>query len=210
MVDSPAAAIGDVDIVIGGGRSLLEGMAVGRAAYMLDHLGADGWVSEDSYAQMERDGFSGLGGRAELSRARLRSDLLAYDPHMGLVNESLVQANHSAWEHARQLATLLASVAERPTVRLDSGYELARLARMHWHADWRSNELLREAQDLHQRLHAEEVATVAQAERAAEAERRLEAVATSLRWRVVQRLLAPLDAIRARLREIRARIRPSG
>jgi len=196
MSASPALAIGDADVVIGYGRSLLEGMACGRAAYLLDHLGADGWVTEESYPAMESDGFAGLQGRAELTRERLRSDLLAYDPHMGLVNESLVARNHSAWEHSRELAKLLVSVAARPSVRLDSGRELALLARLQWHADWRSNQLIREVQEVRAQLHEQERVAAA-AEDAA-------ALVTTRRWRAVQRVLAPLDALRDRLRRMRA------
>jgi hypothetical protein len=193
MSASPAVAIGNADIVIGYGRSLLEGMACGRAAYVFDHLGGDGWVTAESYPALESDGFAGLGGRVELTRSRLRSDLLAYDPHMGVVNESLVRRAHSAWDHARELAEVFASVAKRPRARLDSGRELARITRLQWHADWRSDQLLREVQGLRAAL----LATEDQAERTA-------ALAETRRWRAVQRLLAPIDALRARLRRVRA------
>lgn len=203
---SPAEGIGRADIVIGYGRSLLEGMACGRAAYLLDHLGADGWVTTDSYPAMERDGFAGLVGGAELTSERLRSDLLRYDPRMGLVNASLVRSHHTAWEHARELSALLASVAERPSVRLESGRELARLARLHWHADWRSNELLRELQGARLALHEQERIAEAATAQAATAERDASALARTRRWRAVQRLLAPLDTLRTRLRGIRTRL----
>jgi hypothetical protein len=203
---APAEGIGRADIVIGYGRSLLEGMACGRAAYLLDHLGVDGWVTADSYPAMERDGFAGLSTAGELTRERLRSDLLDYDPHMGVVNESLVQARHTAWEHARQLSTLLASVAERPAARLDSGRELARLARLQWHADWRSNQLLRELQGARAAQLEQEQLARAASERAADAERDGVALARTRRWRAVQRLLAPLDAVRAQARRVRTRV----
>jgi hypothetical protein len=196
MSASPAEAIGHADIVIGYGRSLLEGMACGRAAYLLDHLGADGWVTAESYPAMERDGFAGLGGRNELMRSRLRSDLLDYDPEMGLVNRSLVNRHHTAWAHARELSELFARVAERPLARLDSGRELARLARLHWQSDWRCNELVRELQGVHAELRRQE-ARAHQLERDA-------AVAGTRRWRAVQRLLAPLDTLRERVRRRRA------
>ena len=202
MSASPGAAIGSADIVIGYGRSLLEAMACGRAAYLLDHLGSDGWVTAESYPAMERDGFAGLTGRGELTRERLRSDLLAYDPHMGLVNESLIQAGHTAWEHARQLAALFASLADQPAVRLDSGRELARLARMQWHADWRSNELLRELQETRTQLHEQERLTAAAVARADATEAAATALARTRRWRAVQRVLAPIDALRARIRAL--------
>ena len=39
----------DADIVVGYGRSVLEAMAMGRAAYVWDHAGGDGWVTPETY-----------------------------------------------------------------------------------------------------------------------------------------------------------------
>jgi hypothetical protein len=75
--------------------------------------------------------------------------------------------------------------------KLDSGRELARLARMQWHADWRSHELEREVQAVRAELREAE-------QRAAAAERRAADLTSTLRWRVVQRLLRPLDNFRGK------------
>jgi hypothetical protein len=195
MSPEPVAAIGRADIVIGYGRSILEAMACGRAAYVLDHLGADGWVTADSYPAMERDGFTGMQSGRHPTPEELRADLLRYDAGMGLVNESLVVSHHSSFVHARELSELLTSVAAGARQKLDSGRELARLARMQWHADWRFHELERDVQAMRAQLREQELRT-------REAEQRAADLASTLRWRVAQRIMAPLDRLRARVRSI--------
>ena len=59
VMANPAEAISRADIVIGYGRSVLEAMAGGRAAYVFDYLGGDGWVTAETYPMLERDGFTG-------------------------------------------------------------------------------------------------------------------------------------------------------
>jgi hypothetical protein len=54
--------LNDVDIVVGKARVIVEAMACGRAAYVFDTFGSDGWVTKDSYARLEADNFSGQTG----------------------------------------------------------------------------------------------------------------------------------------------------
>ena len=56
---TPELAIADADLVIGLGRSTLEAMAAGRAAYVYGVIGGDGWVTPERYVAMEADGFAG-------------------------------------------------------------------------------------------------------------------------------------------------------
>ena len=42
---SPEIRMNDVDIVVGKGRAVLEGMSCGRPAYLFDSFGGDGWVT---------------------------------------------------------------------------------------------------------------------------------------------------------------------
>ena len=55
----PAGEIAAADIVVGKARAILDAMACGRAAYVLDVAGGDGWVTEERYAAMEADNFAG-------------------------------------------------------------------------------------------------------------------------------------------------------
>ncbi len=53
----PQGEMADADIVVGYGRSVLEAMALGRAAYVWDYAGGDGWVTPETYPALEADGF---------------------------------------------------------------------------------------------------------------------------------------------------------
>ena len=87
--DGPAALMLDADVVVGYGRCIVEAMACGRAAYVWDHMGGDGWVTAASYAALEADGFGGRATGAGVDAARLVADLAAYDPAMGVVNRDI-------------------------------------------------------------------------------------------------------------------------
>ncbi len=79
---APQAAIADADIVVGYGRSVLEGMAMGRAAYVWDYAGGDGWVTPESYPALEADGFSGAATDAVIDADRLRLPARAWRPRL--------------------------------------------------------------------------------------------------------------------------------
>src|SRR3954465_7468692 len=55
----PAGEIPAADIVVGKARAILDAMACGRAAHVLDVAGGDGWVTGERYAAMEADNFAG-------------------------------------------------------------------------------------------------------------------------------------------------------
>jgi hypothetical protein len=59
--DAVEDAIGAADVVVGYGRAILEAMACGRAAYVLDRNGGDGWVTPETYPALEADGFARTG-----------------------------------------------------------------------------------------------------------------------------------------------------
>jgi hypothetical protein len=104
---APQAAIADADIVVGYGRSVLEGMAMGRAAYVWDYAGGDGWVTPESYPSLEADGFSGAATDAVIDADRLRADFACYRPELGAFAFDLVRMHHSATDHAEALVDLL-------------------------------------------------------------------------------------------------------
>ena len=64
----PERLMGDADIVIGKARVIVEAMSSGRAAYVYDHNGGDGWVTSERYALLEADN---SGGQAEPAAADL-------------------------------------------------------------------------------------------------------------------------------------------
>ncbi|HEY5815305.1 MAG TPA: hypothetical protein VIS95_03090 [Solirubrobacterales bacterium] len=190
-------ALAGADIVIGYGRSILEAMAMGRAAYVFDWKGGDGWVTADSYAAIEADGFAGSAGRAAIDLARLGDDLRRYSASMGPVNHDLAMAHHKASGHAQELVALFERLVEpppRPRVALD---EMARLVRLEWRAQLEINGLVHENAHLRDLLTQNEE-KIAEARRtvADEVGRTYEASAS---WRLTRPLRA-LGALGAGLR----------
>ena len=144
----PVAEIAAADIVVGKARAILDAMACGRAAYVLDFAGGDGWVTEERYPAMEADNFGGQATDWIVDKDRLVADLAEYRQDMGQVNRDLVLAHHDARTHAYELVALfrrIAGGAEPPTGPLR---ELARLVRLQWATE-------QDAMGLRQALHAE-------------------------------------------------------
>ena len=52
-------ALAAADIVVAKGRAALEAMCAGRAVYLYDQYGGDGWVTPDNYPAFEADHFAG-------------------------------------------------------------------------------------------------------------------------------------------------------
>lgn len=101
-----AEAMAEADIVVGYGRSILEAMACGRPAYVHEHSGSDGWVTAESYARMEGDGFSGMAVRAPPSLDQLRKDFALYAPALGHVGRDFSRG-HDARLVAAELVALI-------------------------------------------------------------------------------------------------------
>ncbi len=112
--DAPELVMAEVDIVMGYGRSILEGMACGRAAYVFDRFGGDGWVTQESYQAMEADGFAGGATDDAITLERLTEDLRAFSPEMGVVNRDLVVSSHRAEMHAAAMVSLAQQQSTSP------------------------------------------------------------------------------------------------
>jgi hypothetical protein len=183
----PTVDMAAADIVVGKGRVILEAMACGRAAYVFDLGGTDGWVTAERYPAMEADAFGGQSRpRAAVDRESLGRDLLGYRVEMGLTNRELVLAHHAANRHAQDLVRLLrearpgAPPAEAPL------QELARMTRQSWPLEYEAYALRRELQDAHARQ--------------ASMERELAAFHRTRRYRLAQALRRPFDVVRGRRR----------
>lgn len=111
---NPQERIAEADIVVGYGRSIIEAMAMGRAAYVWERGGGDGWVTPENYEAMEADGFSGAATDGIIDRDRLLADFAAYRPELGTLAFDFIRKNHAAAWHADELVRLLEQ-AEPPT-----------------------------------------------------------------------------------------------
>jgi hypothetical protein len=190
----PERAIAEADLVIGLGRCIVEAMAGRRAAYVFGIAGGDGWVTADSYEQLEADGFGGGGTSQVISYGELARDLADWSPQMGAVNRQLALARHDAADHARELIELLSSVDERrPAIAPEAAAENARLVRAEWlmRTNWmqsidENRELSRQNRELLDLLDQERDA--------------FQALTQTRRYRLATALLAPIDWVRRTLR----------
>ena len=201
FTSTPELEMNDSDIVIGRSRVIVEAMACGRAAYIYDYSGWDGWVTHDRYARLAADNFDGRTEDRPSDVNRLRGDLSGYRREMGADNRDLAVAHHGARSHCEALIELFGRMSpERvPSAPLE---ELARLTRIEWQADARALGFEHEAQLLRQELqrrNAEQAglheASASAERRALEAERRAAAAEAEAR-----QAHAALESLQAQLR----------
>ncbi len=176
-----ATAVADADIVVGKSRAVLDAMACGRAVYVYDVFGGDGWVTAESYPALEADNFAGQATARVIDSAALAADLSGYRQEMGMVNRDLVLQHHSARDH---VIALLAALAERaPQGRSPAPLqEMARLIAMQW--SWELT--AREFRSMHWPLREHAARSEQLSLAAAEAARQAEARATSAEGRAAE------------------------
>lgn len=196
----PAAVMNGADIVFGKGRVAMEAMACGRATYVYDSFGCDGWVTSSSFRALMDTGMSGNATTMTAEVDRLVSDLANYDPAMGEINRDLAAATFNATWHVGALieATEAALADDLPVPSNDSAFELSRLARLAWRHESEAFELRVRMGRVEAEIAAEHARYEQARGEAIEAERRLAAVVNSTRWRTLNLLLKPLDLLRRR------------
>lgn len=166
---TPEQEINMADIVIGEGRSIVEAMACGRAAFVYGQVGGDGWVTPETYPAIEAANFTGITGEDSLVAPEdLAARLREYRASMGSANRDLARLHHSAARHAEQLVELFERLSPARPPRDAPLVELARMARAQWQAEARALGSAHEARLLSARLQEAEA-------RAAAAEGRLSA-----------------------------------
>jgi hypothetical protein len=209
----PEAAIADADIVIGLGRTVLEAMAAGRATYVYGAMSGDGWVTPESYAAFEADGFAGLSNGRVIDADQLAADLKRWRPEMGEANRDLAYTHHAIRPHAIELIRVARELAEAPALQSDVGSgpwpgdELARLVRLEWQMFGRAMHEANENEELRaQRLACEQEldrlrARVAELEAFAQgAQRTVAELTATRRYRLAASMAVPLDWVRGRHR----------
>lgn len=193
-----AAALADADIVVAKSRAALDAMACGRAVYVFDLFGGDGWVTPDLYPTLEADNFAGQATSRIIDRDALARDLGTYRPDMGPTNRDLVLQHHDPRDHA--IAFLEALPERTVTDRANSALrELGRLTALSW--SW--EQTAREFRTTFWPLQAHTIEVEARAKETAAwahtVESRQQATLESIRQLEQQRDAdrAELDAIRA-------------
>jgi hypothetical protein len=146
--EDPLDAIGTADLVVGKGRAILEAMACGRAAFVYDAYGYEGWVTPESYGRLEARGFDGVGADREFGVEALRRDLSGYRREMGLANRDLVVAHHNARAHAEELVSVFRSLVTDPVRSAAPFAEMSRLTRALWQAEHRAHIFARRCETL--------------------------------------------------------------
>ncbi len=220
---TPELELAGVELVIGLGRTVLEAMAAGRAAYVYGIAGGDGWVTPERYPAMEGDGFAGTSDpELVVDAARLTRELQGWRAEMGEVNRDLASAHHSASEHAMALVELARSLTRKPPPQVSLSDELAHLVRLSWRSEIRPSGGMNEAARLGALLGERELeaatlrsqqgqteaalarthAALSQVESArAEADAALRYLRGTRRYRLACRLAAPLDSLRRALKD---------
>lgn len=192
----PVGEINSADIVAGNARVMVEAMACGRAAYIMDVFGTDGWITPDRYEMLEADNF---GGRAECTATtpeRLASELAAYSPEMGLANRDLAIAGHSAGRHAEALVAEWRRAGARSNASLSALHEAERMARLLARAESEAWKVRTEVVMANERAQAAETDREVWTERAFIAEDMLETILATRRYRFAEALGAKIGRIR--------------
>lgn len=143
VTQRPQDAINSADIVFGKGRAATEAMACGRAVYVYDVFGADGWVTAETYEDLAFVNFSGTARAEKLDAVRLAEDLSRYSAAMGSENQALAFKHHNGMTHASKLIELAERAVQESggEVRHADAYELHRTARVSWRHEAESFQL---------------------------------------------------------------------
>lgn len=200
MATDPAATMNGADIVFGKGRVVMEAMACGRAAFVYDSFGCDGWVTSENFREFADAGISGNITAKTAEVEQVVSELASYSAAMGEVNRDLAASSFNATWHVGALikAVEAALAGDRPAPSNDGAFELARLARTSWAHESEAFELRTRMSRVDAELASERRRTEIARGEAVEAERKLAAIANSTRWRTLNLLLVPLDKLRGR------------
>jgi hypothetical protein len=208
-------AVAEADVVVGYGRSALEAMACGRVVYIHDHSGSEGWITPESYAQIEAGGFAVAAVRPPPDMLQLAADIEAYRPEWGMAGHDLARARHDARDHAAELVALIerlgpgkacgapsmmraVELMAESQLRAELMAEHYRIESKQWFALYQGlqEELAAERGALHAARAELENERVSSAAAVAQTEERLAGFKRTRRYRLAQALSGPLDRLR--------------
>ncbi len=91
------------DVVFSLGRGAIEAMAAGRAVFVYDVHGADGWVTPETVDEIASCTFSGKRYARQLTADELVGELERYDPAMGPANRRIAEERYDAGLHVERI-----------------------------------------------------------------------------------------------------------
>lgn len=209
----PEEDLNGADIVFAKAKTAHEAMACGRAVYVLDHNGAEGWITAENYAALVADNFGGQSNPIPVTAESLARDLTEYHPAMGIANRDLIVANHAAQKHVAELVSVVRRHAgdagenglAGPALDTRNLKELARLARVNWRHEAEAFRLRRIMElgdaargDLEWQIKSVNAEFAAVRHRLGLAEQRYVDIVQTRRWLAINRLLGPFDRQRKR------------
>jgi glycosyltransferase involved in cell wall biosynthesis len=104
--------IDTADVVFSLGRGAIESMAAGRAVFVYDHFGADGWVTPETVDDLASHTFSGKRFARRLTPDELVAELERYDPAMGPANRRIAEGRYDIEAHVDRLLGVYEEAAE--------------------------------------------------------------------------------------------------
>jgi hypothetical protein len=190
---TPEQEINLVDLVIGEGRTIVEAMACGRAAFVYGQMGGDGWVTPETYPGLEAINFAGATADNTLVRPEdLGARLREYRASMGSANRDLARLHHSAARHAEELVALFERLEPGDPPPNTPFREFARMSRVQWQTESRALGASHEARLLSTRLAEAEARAEAAEARADVADASLETLRSAPWYRFLRALARPL------------------
>ena len=104
------------DVVISLGRGCLEGMACGRAVFIFDHFGGDGYLNRENYQEIRKHNFSGRRYRKKYTPETMAAELSRYSQSMGMTNREIVENHHDIKNQTKEYIQLYQKAGE---IKLD-------------------------------------------------------------------------------------------
>ena len=104
--------IDEADVVFSLGRGAIESMAAGRAVFVYDRHGADGWVTPETVDHLASHTFSGKRFARRLTPDELVAELDRYDPAMGPANRRIAEGRYDVGAHVDRLLAVYEEAME--------------------------------------------------------------------------------------------------
>lgn len=131
----PERSMNRADICISLGRGILESMACGRAAFVLDYNGGDGFVTSENIDEVQKCNFSGRRYQIRYDVDGLCREFSKYRAEMGETNRRLIEERFSVRTQLKDWLQLYrTALTDRPgpplaTRRIDFHREALRITR---------------------------------------------------------------------------------